>query len=305
MKLPSLPVAALLTVAISLMAGCSDPTSSYPKAVSMVVYTNSLPDKVEFELPNPDVAFSFARKEKGRGRDTPIVSKPFELKSGKWQLWYAANVWSSKGPLSATARVVGLGEHLMAVDKFRKANHLDIEINFVQTDRVSKGLGMRTAELTQGWSISPTGGVCDPFYFSCVDNYVISPFGRDGISDAEAQYAWLEPYDQNPEWVGESMDGYRGYHDKKSEYWNQTPPAVFLVNPDGDVVDIFSPLLHGATTSPGMIVRALIENMDLAGGDLKFPAVAGDYLGPTINDDVRFGGDYTEAFLEEFSKALQ
>lgn len=305
MKITSFHLSAFLTVAISLLAGCSDETSRYPKAVSMVTYTNNLPNKVQFELPNPDVAFAFARKEKGRGIETPIVSTRFEVTSGKWQLWYSANVWSDNSPVSATARVVGLGDHLMAVDQFRKANKLDIEINFIQTDRISAGLGMRTAELTKGWSISPTGGICDPFYYSCVDNYVISPFGRNGLSDAEAQYAWLEPYDQKPESVGERMDGFRGYHDRKSDYWNQTPPAVFLVNPDGDVVDIFSPLLHGVVTSPGMIVRALIENMDLDGGNLKFPAVAGDYLGPTINDDVRFGGDYTESFLEEFSRVLQ
>lgn len=295
-----------LCAAFSLLVGCGESKPEVPLGVSTLYYETSIPNPIEFKLPNSDLARHYFRKEKNQGRETPIISEKFKISRGKWQLWYTGNIWSNKSSApSANGRVVVMADHLMAIDKFRKANNLDIELNFIQTDGISVRLGLADAKRSQGWSISPTGGICDPFFYSCADNYVISPFGHDGMSEAQSQYAWLSPYDQKPKWIGDHMDGFKGYHDKSSAYWNQTPPAAFLVNPDGMVVDAIVPLLHGIKLSPGKVVRAIIYHMDLDMDELVYPAVAGNYIDPALNGEVSFGGDYTEEFIEELTKALQ
>lgn len=305
MKVPKSVFKPILCAAICLLAACGEAKTDVPKGVSTLFYKPSITEPVEFVLPNEDLAQRFFRKEKGRGVDTAIISEEYELSTGKWQIWYTGNIWSNNGPASANGRISVMADHLMIIDKFRKANDLDIEVNFIQTDGVSVRLGLADAKRSKGWSLSPAGGVCDGFFYMCTDNYVISPFGRDGMTEAQSQYAWLKPYDQKPEWIGDHMDGHRGYNDKTSDYWNQTPPAAFLVNPDGMVVDAIVPLLHGINLSPGKVIRAMIYHMDLEMDDLVYPPAVGNYADPALNSEVSFGKDYTETFIEDFSKALQ
>lgn len=305
--LNSKPSFAVLLCSALALAGCGDETH-VPNAVKGIHYERSIVDEVKFELPNSTLARKYYQARTDHGQDTPIVSNHYNLKPGKWQLWHTGNIWSAEGSKTGAAgRLTMMGGYLHVIDLFRKANNIDIELGFIQTDAISEGLGMADAEVTSGWSISPGGGVCHRFFYACIDTYVISPFGLDGKDQQSSQYDWLRPYDQVDSGEGSTRSYYKGYNDKHSKYWAQTPGAAYLVNPDGMIVDVFHPLLSTRAEFAGSVIRAMIENMDLDMDNLKYPSPDDDYWNFHIGalDTVNFGGDYTQKFLTEFERILK
>lgn len=294
-------------VAVIGISGCSGDAESEPVRGINLNQKRMLLEEVEFELPgqDDDIPHRFYAPSKVAW-EGKIVVEPFHLKTGKWQVWYTGNVWSSATEReSAAERNNKIGLVLSKLKDFEKLNKLDFEINFLQTDGVSAGLGMSFAGATKGWSMHGGGGGCTPFFLYCVNNFVVAPFDADGKSESAGQYEWLRPYSKLTKVRADRMSGHKGYEDKSSKYWTLTPSAAFIVNPDGIVVDAFIPLLSDLDPSSGNIISALIREMGIDTEDLVYPTEGGSLFADQPDKLVYFGGDYAQEFLTEFERILK
>lgn len=304
------PAALGLTLMISLLgvAGCSD--NSHGEAPNGINFEQKrvLLEEAEFELPGQDnnIPTRFYAPSKAAWVG-PIAKEPFELKKGKWQVWYTGNVWSdSYERESAAQRNKMIGLVLRRVNEFKKMNKLDFEVNFLQTDAISTDLGLPYSEATHGWSMHSGGGDCPPFFTYCVTNFVVAPFNAYGMTEPAAQYEWLRPYADVTKDRAEIMtSAHKGYADKNSKYWTMTPSSAFIVNPGGDVVDAFIPMVNDSQPSSGNIISALIREMEIDPDGLVYPTEWGSFYADQPDKLVYFGGDYTETFLNDLSEALK
>lgn len=296
-----------LSVALLGIASCGGTENSdVPNGIN-VDQKRILLEEVEFELPgqDEDIPYRFYAPSKVAW-DGEIIAEPFHLKTGKWQIWYTGNVWSAATEReSAAERNNRIGLVLSNLKDFKTLNNLDFEINFLQTDGVSPGLGMSFSQATKGWSMHGGGGGCTPFFMYCVNNFVVAPFGAYGESEPAAQYEWLRPYSKLSNPLADRMSGHKGYQDKESKYWTLTPSAAFIVTPDGVTVDAFIPLLSDQDPSSGNIISALIREMEIDADDLIFPTEHGSLFADQPDKLVYFGGDYGVHFLSELEGIMK
>lgn len=304
-------VAVSLALICAALAGCSDKEeSSNHFDISHV--RNRVINQYEFTLPS-DKPIQVEMHGRGSGPDDYADIKSFDLSeaNGHWQIWVAHNVWSNN-PNQSTSfseRNRQLSTLLAALWESKVQNNLDVEINFLQVDKIPGRGAYSERTNTKNLSLSPIGDIgCGSFWVDCTDRYVISPFARFAEPGIMSQFDWiyplLQPKLKDIEINGSKSKWYEhvgtGFDNNKSKYWDDIHAMAFIVNPDGVVVDALVFKSLGAGITARSIITHFIVAADLDHEEINIPKpnlstafLESGYLDNNIAK-TDFSGDYIE-----------
>lgn len=298
MKRSIFVIMSLLT--LSACGSAEDEKSSY-------IHVDKPYPGIEFVLPHED---SISISYKGDGiyeETTEMHVENFEASdTDGWQVYVTGNVWSDKGRSGSVDRQGRFSAFFKGLSDARKVAGMDFEINFIQVDSFPRQLKERHAEAS-GLGLTPDSKLgCKAFWQNCTDRYIVSPYTRLPSDGFLSQKEWLKPYLKRVEDDihngGNSVYLERqGFNDENSDYWNSVPMNVFIVNPDGEVVDAIVPLASGRNVSPHIVMQMIASAQGVELDQEVFSQV------PQITTVIlptEFGGSYREIFADELADLL-
>lgn len=284
----------LCILALSLiLASCGD---SVEKPSSQAAYQPTLPLPIPFILPagvktlaapnNPSWYF-------GGSVNVSLYKRP-----NAWVIYLASINWTAGNKNNAAYRTAIDIQQLRTLKQFTKLNGLEDRVKvvwlqydrhpsmYVLTDKNSRG--------NRGWHFLPKilslAATTDIY-----DYYVVSPASRFSGEATLSYPAWIKPminYSNDPTGKVEArLDHEQGIDDPKSEYWNRWGRHIFVVNPDGKLVDAYLSIGNQNRYSwPDQAMRSIAHNMNLSPEKVIYPKVnkAGVYdvvYGTTPEDD--------------------
>ncbi|MFJ3110339.1 hypothetical protein [Pseudomonas putida] len=308
-----LMVAALAAVALG---GCGEPDSQSTSWIGGV-----LPQKADFRFPGSVIAL----KSKSDGNAKGGRAWFFESASWRpkgWSLWIASNVYSdymAPGDDRALLRN-GFGKadtaaersaqdsiFIGGVSQWLKANHVDVEVNFLGYDGVPGSLAASNAAYNGYW-LTFNNAPCDKAFRLCIDNYFVSPAARVSGGSRLSFKEWITPYLQiGTDSVGmgqmQVINHMGGLADENSKFYDYWPTMVFLVSPEGKVTRAWLPQKNDVATV-GKVQAAIVT--DVAG---KYKDVAvSDGATARPSSEGYYGQHYIESgvtkVLETFKEIM-
>lgn len=308
----------LLATSVALvLSGCGEDKKP------VFEYTTPFVTPVPFTMPG-EKSFELVVHDRFAQHSPNVEVKPFTFEpTGKWNFVVISNVWSDKNSsglayiteMSPSFRRHKVREKLFKQLKdFRRDNNLDFEVTFIQTDsfpRQTWGMAKSSGggSLSKGGSMSPCGWL----YERCVDRYVVSPFTNDDKTSKHARREWLQPYLQFFDTYKKNlypMHNSHGINDPESRFWDQTPAAFFMVNPEGVAVDAWIGIARtNHDRAPGALsaYNMLVHNLKLDQDDLILKADKDGKLFPEMDlreGRAEFGGTHAEIAVENILQEL-
>ena len=262
------PLMLAITVAVAL-AGCGDQAgvSSSGKGSTAFDYTPTLSSPVKFVLPGGNSTLA-ARTTLSQSNKGVVKPGPY-VQPKSWAIYLAASMYTD-GRTERSQRWVTDMVHMKAIDAFLKNNGLrdQFVLGWLQYDPIPPGQGALANAVDAGWDFLPV-----PFrwqdtnkYF---DYYIVSPSSRTGENGYLRYDKWLKPYlwyDNSPDGrIRQSMDKSAGIDDYKSAIWDKWNRHIFLVNPEGYVVDSW--ISVGSTTLtafPNTVMASVAKRFNLS-----------------------------------------
>jgi hypothetical protein len=309
----------------TLLTGCGGDTQPAVEHFDVSKVVSNVPEPFYFELPS-DKAIEITQHGPGLGPDDYAELSDFKVEEarGSWQIWVAHNVWSDP-PGQKTdfmSRNRSMASFLSALMATKKQNDLDVEIIFLQVDKIPGQAAMAEAKGTRNMSLRPRGDNefgCGFFWVDCADRYVISPFARVPEPGIKSQREWLMPLLQ-PKLDDIKEKGHKskyygyvamGLLDNASDYWDWIDTNVFIVNPDGEVVDALSwKALTSGPTPKGVIERFIVaagidpDDVVKPTPSLSIPFKKADFLWVSV-PGTRYGGDYIQNAVDTLAEMLK
>lgn len=290
-------LAALLS--LSACGSAEDEKSAY-------VHIDKPYEGIEFALPY-DESISFSYRGDGFYENTTEMSvDEFKVSdTDGWQIYVTGNLWSDRDSNSIN-RQGQFAAFFRGLTDAREASKMDFEINFVQIDSFPRQLKERHAQAS-GLGLTPDSKLgCKAFWKNCTDRYIVSPYTRLPTKGFLSQKEWLKPYlkrvendiRKGGEWSHLVKDG---FDNENSDYWNSAPMNVFIVNPDGEVVDAIVPLASGRYISPRMIMKMMAAAQ---GVELEPKVFAQIPEMGTVILPAKFGGTMGEILADELADLL-
>jgi hypothetical protein len=233
---------ALAGAIVISLAGCdfgSDVNAS-TQASTEFVYHPTLATPVKFVLPGGNLtraARTTVSQSVGKGVIRPL---PY-VQPKSWTIYLASSMYTD-GRTPRSQRWITDMVHMKTLSTFLESNGLrdKVVLAWVQYDPIPPGQGALANKVDAGWDFLPL-----PFrwqdankYF---DYYIVSPSSRFGAKGSVRYDTWLKPYlwyeNSGDGRIKREIDKSAGIDDYRSKLWDKWNRHIFLVNPEGYVVD--------------------------------------------------------------------
>ncbi|KZN20605.1 MULTISPECIES: hypothetical protein [Pseudomonas] len=263
------PLLLAIGVAVAL-AGCGDQegATSPAKVSTQFDYVPTLSTPVKFVFPAGSSTIA-ARTTVSQGLGKGVIRPEPYVQPKSWTIYLAASMYTD-GRTERSERWVTDMVHMKAIDTFLKSNGLrdKFVLAWLQYDPIPPGQGALANKVDAGWDFMPL-----PFrwqdanqYF---DFYIVSPSSRYGDNGRLRYDKWLKPYlwyeNTGDGRIKQSIDKSAGIDDYKSAIWDKWNRHIFLVNPEGNVVDSW--ISVGSTTLnafPNQVMASVAKRFNLS-----------------------------------------
>lgn len=263
------PLTLVVAVAVAVaLTGCGDPSTASPSATGSTEfdYAPTLSRPVKFVLPGGGSTLA-ARTTVSQSEKGVIKPVPYVQPKG-WAIYLASSMYTD-GRTPRSERWITDMVHMKAIHSFLEKNGLrdKFVLAWLQYDPIPPGQGALANVVDAGWDFMPM-----PFrwqdtnkYF---DYYIVSPVSRTGAGGHLRYDKWLRPYlwydNTSDGRIRQSIDKSAGIDDYMSAFWNKWNRHIFLVNPDGYVVDSW--ISVGSTTInafPNKVMASIAHRFNL------------------------------------------
>jgi len=279
------PLAIVLAGAIVFsVAGCKAEADADAQSSTEFIYHPTLTSPVKFVLPGGShtrAARTTLSQSAGKGVIQPL---PY-VQPKSWAIYLASSMYTD-GRTPRSERWITDMVHMKTLSTFLESNGLrdKVVLGWIQYDPIPPGQGALANKVDAGWDFMPL-----PFrwqdankYF---DYYIVSPSSRYGTKGYLRYDQWLKPYlwyeDSSDGRIKREIDESAGIEDYRSKIWNKWNRHIFLVNPEGYVVDSWVSV--GSTiinAFPNGVMAAVSQRFNLA--NPHYPAV--NYHGVYFSD---------------------